>query len=51
MQREKEYELNHPEEAQKLLNKKKNREKEKKKNKCQYEKRRNLFKGKKNYEK
>ena len=33
MQREKEYELNHPEEAQKLLNKKKNREKERKKNK------------------
>ena len=33
MQREKEYELNHPEEAQKLLNNKKKREKEKKKKK------------------
>ena len=33
MQREEEYKLAHPEEAQKLLNKKKNREKEKKRNK------------------
>ena len=33
MQREEEYKLNHPEEAQKLLNKKKNREKERKKHK------------------
>ena len=33
MQREEEYKLTHPEEAQKLLNKKKNREKEKKRNK------------------
>ena len=33
MQREEEYKLAHPEESQKLLNKKKNREKEKKRNK------------------